>query len=49
MGRDLTLRLTADRPGELGRVVQTLSTSGVNIEGIAEIEGVVHVLSLIHI
>jgi len=45
MGRDLTLRLTADRPGELGRVVQTLSTSGVNIEGIAEIEGVVHVLA----
>jgi hypothetical protein len=45
MGRDLTLRLTADRPGELARVAQTLSRSGVNIEGIAEIEGVVHVLA----
>jgi hypothetical protein len=45
MGRDLTLRLTADRPGELARVAQTLSSSGVNIEGIAEIEGVVHVLA----
>src|SRR2546423_9279028 len=44
MARDLTLRLTADRPGELARVAQTLSSSGVNIEGIAEIEGVVHVL-----
>jgi len=45
MGRDLTLRLTADRPGEVARVAQTLSSAGVNIEGIAEIEGVVHVLA----
>jgi len=45
MGRDLALRLTADRPGELSRVAQTLSSSGVNIEGIAEIGGVVHVLA----
>ncbi len=45
MGRDLTLRLTEDRPGELARVAQTLSSSGVNIEGIAEIEGIVHVLA----
>src|SRR2546423_13288057 len=45
MGRDLALRLTADRPGELSRVAQTLSSSGVNIEGIAEIDGVVHVLA----
>ncbi|HKV43771.1 MAG TPA: ACT domain-containing protein [bacterium] len=45
MGRDLTLRLPADRPGELARVAQTLSRAGVNIEGIAEIEGVVHILA----
>src|SRR5437870_12294941 len=45
MGRDLTLRLEADRPGELARVAQTLSSSGVNIEGIAEVDGVVHVLA----
>jgi hypothetical protein len=45
MGRDLTLRLTADRPGELAKVAQTLSSAGVNIEGIAEIEGVVHILA----
>jgi hypothetical protein len=45
MGRDLTLRLTTDRPGELARVAQTLSSSGVNIEGIAEIGGIVHVLA----
>jgi hypothetical protein len=45
MGRDLTLRLAADRPGELAKVSQTLSSSGVNIEGIAEVEGVVHILA----
>src|SRR5256885_6321265 len=45
MGRDLELRRAADRPGELANVAQTLSSSGVNIEGIAEIEGVVHVLA----
>lgn len=45
MARDLTIRLEADRPGELGGVVQALSRSGVNIDGIAEIEGIVHILA----
>src|SRR5919204_3508611 len=45
MARDICLRLTEDRPGELARVVMALSESGVNIEGLAEIEGVVHVLA----
>jgi len=45
MGRDLTVRLPEDRPGELARVVHTLSRSGVNIEGFAEVDGVVHVLA----
>jgi hypothetical protein len=45
MGRDLTVRLVADRPGELAKVVETLSRSGVNIEGLAEVDGLVHVLA----
>jgi len=45
VARDLTVRLTEDRPGALAGIVQALSRSGVNIEGIAEIEGVVHVLA----
>src|SRR2546429_5458394 len=45
MGRDLALRLTTDRPGELARVAQTLSRSCWNFEGIAEIGCVVHVLA----
>src|ERR1700680_2044266 len=45
MARDLAVRLAADRPGELAGVVQALSNSGVNIDGLAEVEGVVHVLA----
>ena len=45
MGRDLTVRLAADRPGEVARVVDTLSRSGVNIEGLTEVDGLVHVLA----
>ena len=45
MARDLTVRLGEDRPGALAGLVQALSRSGVNIEGVAEIEGVVHVLA----
>ncbi len=45
MARDLSVKLTEDRPGELSGVVQALSRSGLNIEGLAEVEGVVHVLA----
>jgi hypothetical protein len=45
VARDLTVRLVEDRPGALAALVQALSQAGVNIEGIAEIEGVVHVLA----
>jgi hypothetical protein len=45
VGRDITVRLGEDRPGALAALVQALSRSGVNIEGIAEVDGVVHVLA----
>jgi hypothetical protein len=45
VARDLTVRLGEDRPGALAGVVQALSQSGVNIDGIAEVDGVVHVLA----
>lgn len=45
MARDLTVRLEADRPGELARLVQAVSQAGVNIEGITEVNGTVHVLA----
>lgn len=45
MARDITIRLAEDRPGELAALVQALSEAGVNIEGLAEVEGFVHVLA----
>lgn len=45
MARDLVVRLTEDRPGALAGVVEALSRSGINIGGLAEVEGVVHVLA----
>jgi hypothetical protein len=45
VARDISIRLTEDRPGALATVVQALSEAGVNIEGLAEIEGVVHVVA----
>jgi hypothetical protein len=45
MGRDIAVRLGDDRPGALAAMVQALSRSGVNIEGITEVDGIVHVLS----
>jgi len=45
VARDLTVRLGEDRPGALAALVQALSSHGVNIEGLAEIDGVVHVLA----
>ena len=44
VARDLTVRLGEDRPGALATLVQALSRSGVNIEGLAEIDGTVHLL-----
>ena len=45
MGRDITVKLGDDRPGALAALVQALSRSGVNIDGIAEVDGIVHVLA----
>jgi len=45
VARDITIRLGEDRPGALAALVQALSRSGVNIDGIAEVDGMVHVLS----
>ena len=45
MARDLTIRLAEDRPGALAALVQALSRSGVNIDGITEVDGIVHVLA----
>jgi hypothetical protein len=42
---DLAVTLPEDRPGMLSRAVTALSVAGINLEGHAEMEGVVHVLT----
>jgi len=42
---DLAVTLEADRPGTLAKALGAVSAAGINIDGYAEIGGVVHVLS----
>ena len=42
---DLAVTLPEDRPGMLAKAVNALSGAGINLEGHAEMEGVVHVLT----
>lgn len=42
---DLAVTLPEDRPGMLLRALHALSGAGINLEGHAEMEGVVHVLT----
>ena len=42
---DLAVTLDDDRPGTLARALGCVSGAGINIDGYAEIGGVVHVLS----
>ena len=45
LAADLAVTLPADRPGMLARALGCISASGINIDGYAEISGVVHVLA----
>ena len=45
MGTDLAVTLPDDRPGMLAKAVQALGAAGINLEGHAEMSGVVHVLT----
>lgn len=42
---DLAVTLPEDRPGMLAKALNAVSTAGINLEGHAEMEGVVHVLT----
>ena len=42
---DLAVTLPEDRPGMLAKAVNAVSTAGINLDGYAEMEGVVHVLT----
>lgn len=42
---DLAVDLQADRPGALSRAINAIATAGINIDGYAEMNGVVHILT----
>jgi hypothetical protein len=42
---DLAVTLPEDRPGMLSKAITAVSAAGINLEGHAEMEGVVHVLT----
>ena len=42
---DLAVTLPEDRPGMLSKAVTAVSVAGINLEGHAEMDGVVHVLT----
>ena len=45
LAADLAVTLPEDRPGMLSKALSAVSTAGVNLDGHAEMEGVVHVLT----
>ena len=45
LAADLVVTLEADRPGMLARAIGAVSAAGINIDGYAEMSGVVHVLT----
>jgi hypothetical protein len=44
-GTDLAVDLQSNRPGMLARAAEAIATGGLNIEGFAEVEGTLHVLT----
>jgi hypothetical protein len=45
VAKDFTVRLQNDRPGTLANAFDAIAKAGINIEGYAEIEGILHVLT----
>jgi hypothetical protein len=45
VARDLAVALDEDRPGMLARAAAAIASGGLNLDGFAEAEGVLHVLT----
>jgi hypothetical protein len=45
LAQDLAVNLRADRPGQIARAAEALSKAKINADGLAEIEGMLHVLT----
>lgn len=45
IAKDLTVSLQQDRPGMLARAAEAIAAGGLNIDGFAEVEGILHLLT----
>ena len=45
IAKDLAVDLQKDRPGMLARAAEAIASGGLNLDGFAEIEGILHVLT----
>jgi hypothetical protein len=45
LGSDLSVELQQNRPGMLARAAEAIASGGLNLEGFAEVEGTLHVLT----
>ena len=45
LASDLTVALQEDRPGALAKGIEAIAKAGINIDGFAEMEGILHVLT----
>jgi hypothetical protein len=45
LGTDLSIALQENRPGMLARAAEAIASGGLNIEGFAEVDGTLHVLT----
>jgi len=45
LAKDLAVNLREDRPGMLARAAEAIASGGLNLDGFAEIEGILHLLT----
>lgn len=45
LARDLAVDLRGDRPGLLARAAEAIASGGLNLDGFAEVEGILHILT----
>ena len=45
IAKDLAVDLQEDRPGMLARAAEAIASGGLNLDGFAEVEGILHVLT----
>lgn len=45
LAKDLMVNLEEDRPGRLAKAAEAIASGGLNLDGFAEIEGILHLLT----